>query len=174
MEIVTNIVAAEEEEYSSVGESACPLDEWSGIDAPGLDTVKVATLHCLLTGDSLQLALDLYEPVYVAENETVVLRIADELLEKLTELDEEAMENVASELAATDEFESEEWHAEDVLAQLTALAELAQLAESQGQVLFVWMYLAPEVSEKHSAPIRALPALVWLSHPSIVFGGVFG
>ena len=139
MEIVTNIIAAEEDESVAVGESSCPLDQWSGIDASGLDTIKIATLHTLLTGDSLQMALDLYEPVHVAENETIVLRVAYDLVEKLAELDEEGLENVAGELAATEEFESEQWHVEDVLAQLTELAELAQLAESQGQVLFVWM-----------------------------------
>jgi hypothetical protein len=144
MEIVTNVVAAEEDEYSAIGESTLPLDEWSGIDAPGLDTLKVATLHCLLTGDPLQTALDLYEPVYVAQNETVVLRVADELLEKLAVLDEEELENVASELAATEEYEDEDWDVDDVLAQLTELAELAQLAESQGQALFVWIYLLPD------------------------------
>ena len=144
MEYMTNIVAAEEDEYTAIGESTCPLDEWSGIEAPGLDTVKVAILHCLLTGDPLQMALDLYEPVYVSESETLVLRIAEELLEKLAVLDEEAMENVASELAATEDFESEQWEADDVLAQLTELADLAQLAESQGQALFVWMSLVQD------------------------------
>lgn len=142
MEFATNILAAEEDEYTAIGESTCPLDEWSGIEAHGFDTVKLATLHCILTGDSLQMALDLYEPIYVGENETVVLRIADEFLEKLAVLDEEALEDVASELAASEEFESEQWDAEDVLEHLTELAELAQLAESQGQVLFVWMCLA--------------------------------
>jgi hypothetical protein len=144
MEFMTNIVAAEEDEYTAIGESSCPLDEWSGIEAPGLDTVKVAILHCLLTGDPLQMALDLYEPVYVTESETVVLRIAEELLEKLAVLDEEALENVASELASTEDFESEQWEADDVLAQLTELADLAQLAESQGQALFVWMSLVQD------------------------------
>jgi hypothetical protein len=144
MEFMTNIVAAEEDECMAVGESSCPLDEWSGIEAPGLDTVKVAILHCLLTGDPLQMALDLYEPVYVTESETVVLRIAEELLEKLAVLDEEALENVASELAATEDFESEQWEPDDVLAQLTELADLAQLAESQGQALFVWMSLVQD------------------------------
>jgi hypothetical protein len=144
MDFMTNIVAAEEDEYTAIGESTCPLDEWSGIEAPGLDTVKVAILHCLLTGDPLQMALDLYEPVYVSESETLVLRIAEELLEKLAVLDEEAMENVASELAASEDFESEQWAADDVLAQLTELADLAQLAESQGQALFVWMSLVQD------------------------------
>ena len=144
MDIMTNIIAAEEEEFTAIGESECPLDEWSGIEAPGLDTPKIATLHCLLTGDPMQRALDLYEPVYVAESETIVLRVADELLEKLAALDEETLENVAGELAASEEFEGDEWEPEDVQAQLTELAELAQLAESQGQVMFVWICLVRE------------------------------
>ena len=105
------------------------------------DTIKIATLHSLLTGDPLQVALDLYEPVYVAENETVVLRIADELMEKLATLDEDELENVAIEVAATEEFETEQWDTEDIQEQLILLGDLAQLAESQGQALFVWMCL---------------------------------
>ena len=141
MEFVTNIVAAEDEESSFVGESSCPLDEWSGIDAPGLDTPKLAVLHSVLTGEVLQSALDLYEPVYVSENGTAVLRIADELFEKLIGLDEEVLETISGELAATEEFERAQWHEDDVLGFLMAVFELAQLAESQGQVLFVWICL---------------------------------
>ena len=33
------------------------------------------------------------------------------------------------------------WHEDDVLGLLMAVCELAQLAESQGQVLFVWICL---------------------------------
>lgn len=141
---MTYIVAAEEDEFTAVGESLRPLDEWSGIEAPGLDTVKVAILHSLLTGYPLQTALDLYEPVYVSEGETVILRMAEELMEKLAVLDEGDLENIASELAASEDFENEQWDADDVLAQLTELADLAQLAESQGQALFVWMSLAQD------------------------------
>ncbi|MEI7614370.1 MAG: hypothetical protein WCK63_15830 [Betaproteobacteria bacterium] len=143
MEIVTNVVAAEEDEFPAIGESSCPLDEWSGIDAPGLDTVKLAVLHAVLTGDLLQTALDLYEPVYVSVEDTQVLRVADELRDKLAGLGEEAMECVASELAATEEFEKSQWDSEGAHALLAALSELAQLSDSQGQVLFVWIYVVP-------------------------------
>ena len=139
MEVVTCLLAAEDDELAAVGESTSPLNEWSGIETPGLDTVKVALLHCLLTGDSLQSVLDIYEPVYVAASETIVLRVSDDSLAKLASLGDEALKNVASELAATEAFENEEWHTEDVLELLTEMAGLAQLAESQGQVLFVWM-----------------------------------
>lgn len=140
MAILTNIVAADEDEFASIGESLRPLDEWSGIERRNIDTAKIATLHCLLTGDEFELAASIYEPVYVSGEGVLVLRLADEVLEKLAVLDEDALERVAEELAATEEFEMEQVTAEDVLALVMDLAELARLAESQGQVLFVWMH----------------------------------
>jgi hypothetical protein len=138
--ILTNIVVAEEDEFAAIGESLRPVDEWSGIERRGIDTAKIATLHCLLTGDEFEEAFSAYEPVYVAEEGAMVLRIADEVLQRLTTLDEDALDLVAEELAATEEYEVEQWEAEDVQALVIDLADLARLAESQGQVLFVWMH----------------------------------
>lgn len=140
MGILTNIVAADEDEFAAIGESVRPMDEWSGIERRNIDTAKIATLHCLLTGDEFELAVSVYEPVYVAGEGALVLRIADAVLEKLAALDEDALERVAEELAATEEFEMEQWAAEDVQILVMDLAELARLAESQGQALFVWMH----------------------------------
>lgn len=141
MEVVICLIAAEDEELEAVGESINPLEEWSGVETPGLDTVKIATLHCLLTGETLQASLDVCEPVYVGTNQTIVVRIPDDSFGKLASLEAQALENVAEELAATDEFERQDWSAESLLALLTDLAELAQLAESQGQSLFAWIAL---------------------------------
>jgi len=138
--ILTNIVAADEDEFASIGESLRPVDEWSGIERRNIDTAKIATLHCLLTGDEFGLAVSVYEPVYISGEDALVLRVADEVLEKLAMLEEDALERVAEELAATEEFEMEQWPAEDIQALVMDLAELARLAESQGQVLFVWMH----------------------------------
>lgn len=143
MEFMTCVVAASEDEIPDIARSPSPLNEWSGVELPGLDTAKLATLHSLLTGDSLQMALDLYEPVFVAEGdgETLVLRVDGEMLEELALLDEEALENVTGELAATEVYENEGVEPEDLQAVLSALSELAQLAESQDQALFVWIKL---------------------------------
>lgn len=140
MGILTNIVAAEEDEISAIGDSLRPVDEWSGLERRGIDTAKIATLHCLLTGDEFEEAIGAYEPVYVADEGAVVLRIADQVMERLATLDEDALELVAEELAATEEYELEQWEAEDVQALVMELADLARLADSQGQVLFVWMH----------------------------------
>lgn len=140
MGILTNIVAAEEDEFAAIGESLHPIDEWSGIERRGIDTAKIATLHCLLTGDEFGQALSLYEPVYASMEDALVLRLADEVTEKLAAYDEDALMRVAEELSATEEFELEQWDAGEVQDFVMALAELAQIAESQGQPLFVWMH----------------------------------
>ena len=140
MGILTNIVAAEDDEFAAIGESQRPVEEWSGIERRGIDTAKIATLHCLLTGDEFEQALGAYEPVYVSAEGALVLRITDEVLRRLVTLDEDVLELVAEELAATEEYEHEQWEAKDVQALVMEIADLARLAESQGQVLFVWMH----------------------------------
>lgn len=140
MGILTNIVAAEEDEVDAVGESLRPVDEWSGIERRGIDTAKIVVLHCLLTGDEFEQAVGAYEPVYVSEEGALVLRLADEAMERLATLDEDALSLVGEELAATEEYEMEQWDAEDVQALVMELGDLARLAESQGQALYVWMH----------------------------------
>lgn len=141
MEFLTCIVSADEDEYPEIAASPSPMKEWSGIEVPGLDTLRLATLHSLVTGDSLQAALDCYEPVYVDEgvNETIILRIDGEFFDALQALDEDEVENLVAELAATEAYESESCDVDELHAYLLALIDLAQLAESQAQLLFVWI-----------------------------------
>ena len=137
MQFEARLVAADDDEVVDIGESAQPLSTWSGIVLPGFDSVRLATLHALITGESLQLAMDQYEPIYVSSEDVAVYRVADELLESLVELDDEATASVAEELALTEEFESGDWNEENVLDLLAAVAGLAQLAEDQDQSLFL-------------------------------------
>ncbi len=141
MGLLVNIVAADEDEIEAVGDSQHPVDEWSGFEAREIDTAKLATLHCLLTEDDFEEALAAYEPVYAADDEgPLVLRIPDQVAAKLALLEEEALEQVGEELAASEEFEMNDWSVEEVQALVVALGDLARLVESQGQVMLVWMH----------------------------------
>ncbi len=141
MAILTNIIAAEEHEMEAIGESLHPVEEWSGFEVRDVDTAKITTLHCLLTGELFDDAVIQYEPVYVSLVEgAVVLRLADEVLERLLDLDEEMLLQVASELSATEDFESEAWTEEEVTTMLAELCELAHRADSEGQRLYVWLH----------------------------------
>lgn len=139
MDLQTAILAAEEDEIVAIGESSRPLAEWSGVERPGIDTGMIAELHCLLSGETLDLALAAYEPVFIADEGVVVLRLADELCQRLAMLDDDDIAPIAAELAAIEEFEVQGWDADAAQDWLLELAELARLADSQGQAIFVWM-----------------------------------
>jgi hypothetical protein len=141
MAILTQIIAAEADEVEAIGESLNPVDEWSGLQMRDLDTAKFVTLHALLTGETLDDAIAHYEPVYISVAEgAVVLRLADDLAERLAALGEEVLDDIAIELAASEEFEYAGWNSEAISALLTDLADLARLAEAQGQILLVWLH----------------------------------
>lgn len=142
MSFSTHIIAADDDDFPALASAADPLSEWSGIEAPGFDTTKLALLDCLLTGDLLQTALERYQPLYSVGDETIVVRLSDFVVEKLAAFDAEALAEIAGELAATQDFEREQWPVDAVSGRLSELAELAQLAESQGQALFARIVLA--------------------------------
>ncbi|HEX8987248.1 MAG TPA: hypothetical protein VF816_04760 [Rhodocyclaceae bacterium] len=141
MRLVTNIVAAEEDEAEAVAMSDRPVDEWTGLEARDLDSAKLATLHCLLSDDDFEEALASYEPMFDTfdEDGALVVRIPETVAERLAVLEEEALEQVGEELAATEEFELDGWTVEDAQALLVGLGDLARLADSQGQVMYAWM-----------------------------------
>jgi hypothetical protein len=139
VDLQTAILAAEDDEIVAIGESSRPLTEWSGVERPGIDTGMIAELHCLLSGETLDLALAAYEPVFIADEGVVVLRLADELCQRLAMLDDDDIAPIAAELAAIEEFEVQGWDADAAQDWLLELAELARLADSQGQAIFVWM-----------------------------------
>ena len=136
MRFITHIIAADAEDLAAIAVAPEPLANWSGVEAPGFDTVKFALLHSLLTGDPLHTALERYQPICTVADETIILHLSDLLVERLASFDEDALHELAGELAATQDFENEQWTVETVLARLGEFAELAQLAESQGQALF--------------------------------------
>jgi len=141
MGILVNIVSADEEDAEAIGESNHPVDEWNGIEARDIDKAKFITLHCLLTGDGIEDAVYGYEPVYyTGEDGPVVLRVPDELTEKLAALEEESLEVVGDELIATEEFEMSDLPVEEVQSLLAEISALARSAEAQDQVLFIWMH----------------------------------
>ena len=140
MGLLVNIVIADEEEIEDIAAAEHPVEEWSGIEARDIDTAKLATLHCLLLDDGYDEALGAYEPVFASDEDVLIVRIPDELVDKLALLEEEALDQVGEELAASEEFEMNGWPVEEVQALLVEIGELAKLAESQGQAMFVWMH----------------------------------
>ena len=140
MGTLVNIVIADEDEAEAIGESNQPVDEWVGLEARDLDKSKFITLHCLLTGDGIEDAVYGYEPLYFIEDGPQVLRIPDEMTARLARYDDEALEEVVQELAATEDFEQSDLAEEDIHAFMEEFAELARKADTGEKTLFIWMH----------------------------------
>ena len=139
MSVTTAILAALPDEMEAICASVQPLNEWNGVELQGMDLGKIAALHSLLTGESLAAILDAYEAYLISQDDVFVFRLADELVEKLLDCDEELLIPVANELVAAEDFEDEPWDPEDLATAIFEVAELALLADSQEQQLYVWM-----------------------------------
>ena len=141
MGTLVNVISADEDDLEAIGESERPVDAWSGIEARDIDRLKFISLHCLLTGESLEEAEFSYEPVYVAGGDgPIIFRIPDALTQKLASLEEPALETVGEELAASQDFDSSGVSVEEVQSLLMELADLAGIADARDQHLFVWMH----------------------------------
>lgn len=140
MSMLVNIVMADECDIEAIGESARPIDDWKGLAVMGLDAAKFAMLHSILTGETFEEASGHYEPIWAASDEGPwVIRLPAEPMEKLAGLEDEVLEQLGEELAATEDFEADGWPVEETQAVLAELAALAEAASAKGQSLFVWM-----------------------------------
>ncbi len=140
MAATANIVVADAEEGWDIAESSRPVETWRGFVVNGLDAEKIATLQSLLTGQTFDEALAECEPHYVSSDEGPwVMRLGEEFTDSLAELEEDALEQVGGELAASAEFEAAAWPLEDVESFVAELAALAEVATVQGNALFVWL-----------------------------------
>jgi hypothetical protein len=141
MHIVTHFLVAPEEDIADIGDAIKPLKSWRGIERRGVDSEKLVMLHSLLTDDAFDLAVSFYEPVYVSDEGAMVLPLAARLLDALTDLDEESLETLAEELAASESFELEGWPVDEVHDLLIDLADLAQ--QAAGEELPLLMRISP-------------------------------
>ena len=135
-----NVVVADLEDAGAIIESEKPVEEWKGFEANGLDPAKFAMLHALLSGELFDEALDECGPLHAASDEGPwLMKLPDDSVAHLAELEEDALDQVGEELAATEEFEEDGWSVDEVKGLVVALADLAGVARAQGRALFVWM-----------------------------------
>jgi|ERR1700674_691095 hypothetical protein len=140
MGMPTNIVIADSDEIKAIAESSAPAQEWRGLELPGLDPQKIAMLHCILTGESFDEAAAQYDPIYAGSGEGPwVIAVPHAPVEKLARLEEQVMEQVGEEWAASEDLEREHWPVEEVQAVVAELAALASISIAQEKKMFIWI-----------------------------------
>src|SRR5437879_5564781 len=105
MGVLTDLVVATRAEAQRVCDSDNPSREFSGLDAKGIDTVKLGTLHAILTGTEFDPSLipgDLLASG--GDDGPWVIEVPADLVKRLAALDTKQVAEAATKWAKTAEF----------------------------------------------------------------------
>jgi hypothetical protein len=144
MGVLTDFVVADRNDAQRVCDSDCPSQEFAGLDAKGIDAVKLGALHAILTGGEL-------DPSFMADGSVCsrgedgpwVFEVPADLVQRLARLNARQLRAVGAKWAATEEFSPryENWPAEAVQQVLADLARLCKQAVGEGKAVLMWLCL---------------------------------
>ena len=143
MGVNTGFVVADHADAQRVCNSRSPKDDFPGFDAKGIDTVKLGRLQALLSGRE-------FKPSFMAdtccsggEDGPWVHEVPTDLVQRLGGLSPEGLQQLAEQLAATEEFSVKyvTWSSEAVLWVLQRLTALCKRADDEGKAVFMWRCL---------------------------------
>jgi hypothetical protein len=140
MGVLSDLVVAPATDAERVARAEVPSRAFDGIDIKGIDSVKLGTLHSLLTGRTFEELLPLYEPaVTVSDDGPWVFQIPRDLVALLSALDGPRKNEVARQWAV--QFALDRWTEGEVATALGSISTLAKKGNEPGQALFLWMSL---------------------------------
>jgi|HubBroStandDraft_6_1064221.scaffolds.fasta_scaffold337458_1 hypothetical protein len=145
MGMLIDIVVADPADAPRVGASTCPSREFTGVEAKGIDTVKLTKLHSVLTGRP-------FDPKFIgndalrfdaSEDGPWVFEVPADLVGQLAQLGAGELTSVANEWSKIEEFSAkyDNWPAAAVHEMLIGLMVLCRKAVAENKVLFMWMSL---------------------------------
>jgi hypothetical protein len=142
MGLLTDLVIANEADATNIANSHYPLDDFTGIDIKGVDSVKLTTLHSILSGEEFKDLLAQYNPIASASDDGPwVFVLPADLVARLANLDEAELADTAAKWGNTEEFQLDGWSQSNVTDVLRGIAHLARQASDQGKHIFAWMSL---------------------------------
>jgi hypothetical protein len=142
MGVLSDLVVASGDDAMRIAELSSPAAELGGIDIKGIDTVKLAMLHAVVSGRTYEDVLALYEPTGEGSQEGPwVVKLPADLVAALAGLDESAQRRVGTRWAQIEEFALDGWQVADVCNTLEGICGLARQATESAQSVFLWICL---------------------------------
>jgi hypothetical protein len=138
---LADLIIAVSEDVPAIVASEYPLGTFKGINVDGLDPLKLAALHSLLTADDFDNLLKQYRPI--AESSASgpwLIKFPDELNAYLADLAPQDHEQTATKWASTDQAQKEEWSEQDAAQFLGRLVHFSQTAAFEGKNVYLWIY----------------------------------
>lgn len=143
MGVLSDFVVAGLADAPRVCASNRPGHDFAGLDARGIDTVKLATLHAILTGGEVDPSFMSDTLCSSGDDGPWVFEVPTDLVQRLAQLDAPERGAVGAAWASTEEFSPryDDWPAEAVQQVLEDLAALCRRTAAEGEALLLWMCL---------------------------------
>lgn len=141
---LTDLVIADTKDARRVCDSDCPSEEFDGMDAKGIDPVKIATLYAVLTDTEFDPTASMGKPLYDGGDEGPwVIEVPNDLVQRLAQLDAKGIATAAAKWAKTEEFSPkyDNWPPEAVHEILVEIAKLCAKATVAKKSVLMWMSL---------------------------------
>jgi hypothetical protein len=142
MGVLTDIVIADGAE--AVLRASVPSEAFPGIDAKGVDVVKLDLLRAILSESVWDAASVRDFAVLAQEDEREgpwVFAVPADLVEALADLHGHERKRAAESWAEIEEFKLDGWKRSEVRMLLDALCGLAERARNEGKQLLMWVCL---------------------------------
>jgi hypothetical protein len=143
MGVLTDFVVAEASEAKRLGDDR---ESFDGVDAKGIDQVRMGTLYAFLTETE-------YDPSFLTSDDSFAYIASDDgpwvqaipadMVKRLMEMSPVEMQKIGDVWFQTEEFDPKysRWSRDDVSEFLSQIQQLATRAMSEGKSLFMWTCL---------------------------------
>ncbi|MFO0966957.1 MAG: hypothetical protein U0793_15395 [Gemmataceae bacterium] len=141
---LTDFVIADTKDARRVCDAACPSEEFNGMDAKGIDPVKLGTLYAILTNTEFDPSATTGRPLCDGGDEGPwVIEVPSDLVQRLAKLDAKGIAAAAAKWAKTEEFspQYDNWPPEAVHETLIDIAKLCVQATAAKKSVLMWMSL---------------------------------
>jgi len=142
MGVLSDLIVGNETDAEEIVNTPAPSQAFGGVDIKGIDTVKLATLHSIVTDRTPAELRGAYEPTATASHgEAWLIPIPAELVSQLAALNSAERRSVAERWSRTDEFQMDQWNPQTIAQALDQICNEATKASSSQRTLFLWMSL---------------------------------
>lgn len=143
MGVLTDFVLANRADVAQVGDSACPYTQFDGIDAKGIDTVRLATLDSILTSTPYDPSFMANDCLFQGDEGPWVFEVPPVFVKRLASLTAEELIRAGTLWAATEEFSPQfgNWPPDAVHEMLARLVALSRRAVEARKSVLMWTSL---------------------------------
>jgi hypothetical protein len=139
--VLSDIVVADESQAEAILSMSVPSQELPGADVKGIDTIKLATLESILTGQPYE-QVESHDPVAGdSDGGPWVFAVRPSLVSALATASDTQLSAAATEWSATEEFQLDAWPLDAVRSVLAELTRVSKLATNERKRVFLWMSL---------------------------------